>query len=142
MDDVHRKVHRAVCTAEPVNAAAYLRREVDGGSVWRRNVGGCEQYAARDVQVGNYGARLGEIPLHQKRLDAGTIDRAIRREDGIDGHDLNCVFKVAADRRAGEKIGRKDQAAAAARVEKLCVGGFACARAAAEKYAELPRAAA
>src|SRR5579863_9969184 len=142
VDDVHLEIHGAPGTDEPVHAAANLRGEIDGGSVWRRDVGGGEEDAAGNVQVGDDRARLGEVPLQDDGLDAGAVHRAVGREHGINRHDLHRVFKVAANRRAGEQIGGKDQAAATSGKKKLCVGGFAGAGTAAEEKAEFPRAAA
>src|ERR1700746_1972147 len=107
---VHTEVHRAVVANEPVHTAANLRGEVDGRSVAGRNVRGGEEDAAGNVQVGDDGARLGEIPLQNDGLDASAVHRAVRREHGIYRHDLHSVLKVAANGRAGKQVGGKDQA--------------------------------
>src|SRR5262249_52737415 len=138
VNDIHREIDRTIRAMKPVNAAADLWREIDGGGVGRRDVGGGEEDAARDMHVGDEALRPGEIPLHEKRLDARTIDRAVRREDGVDRHDLNRALEIPANGRAGEKIGRKQKAGPPTRVEELRVGGLAGAGAAAEKRAQLP----
>src|SRR5207247_2116819 len=95
-----------------------------------------------DAQVGDKALRLGEIPLDEKRLDAGAVNCTVRREDSVNGHDFDGVFEIAANRRAGEKIGSEDEPGASTNVEKLGVGGFAGSGAAAEERAEFPGAAA
>src|SRR5262249_37089043 len=139
---IHGKINRTIGAMEPMHATTDLWREIDRGSVRGRHVGSGEEHAARDVNVGKETLRLGEVPLHEKRFDAGAVDGAVRRENGVDRHELDGIFEIAADRRAGEKIGSEDQAGASTRVEKLRVRGFAGARAAAEERAKLPRAAA
>src|SRR5579862_8167275 len=62
VDDVHAEIYGARGTDEPVHAAANLRGEIDGGGVGRRDVGGGEEDAASNVQVGDDRARLGEVP--------------------------------------------------------------------------------
>src|SRR4029077_16997490 len=106
MDDVDGEVDGAIWAHEIMNAAADLRSEIDAGGIGRRNVGSCEEDAAGDMQVGHDALIGGEIPTEDEGLDDRAIDRAVGSEDGVDRHDFDGVFEIAADWSAGEKVRR------------------------------------
>jgi len=140
MDDVNSEVDGAIWAEEVMDAAADLRSEIDAGGVGRRHVGSGEENAAGDVQIRNDALIGGEIPAKDEGFDACAVDCAVGSEDGVDRHDFDSVFEVAANGSAGEKIGREHESGAATGEEELGVRGFAGAGAAAEKCAEVPGA--
>lgn len=140
VNDIDAEVDGAIGPDKIMDAAADLRREIDARGVRRRHVGGGEENAAGDVEVGNDAMVGGEIPAEDEGFDAGAVDRTLGSEDGVDGHDFEGVFEIAADWSAAKEIGREDESGAATGKEELSVRGFAGAGAAAEECAEVPGA--
>src|ERR1700683_5215460 len=98
-------------------------REVDLGSISRRNIVSAENDAALRGEVRNDLLRARKIPFPDRRLDAAAINRALRRKYYIDRHHVHRPFEIPA-KDAGEMIRRQDAAGAAAGIKKLSVVGF------------------
>src|ERR1700683_5408237 len=105
-------------------------REVDLGSISRRNVVPAENDATLRGEVRNDLLRARKIPFPDRRLNAASINRALRRKYHIDRHHIHRPFEIPS-KDAGEMIRRQDAAGAATDIKKLSVVGFSQAHSAA-----------
>ncbi len=142
VDQVETKIDGALGPDEPMNATTELWSEVDAGGVGRRHIGGREQDATSKMEIRKDAAIRGEVPSHDEGFDARAIYCAAWSEDGVNGHDLDGVFKVSPQECVASEIACQDAAGATTGKEELRVRGFASPGAAAKERAEVPSAAA
>src|SRR6202167_345067 len=109
---------------ENVRSKRSSGREVDLGSVSRRNIVSAENDPTLGGEVRNDLLPAGKIPFPDGGLNAAAINRALRRKYHIDRHHIHRPFEIPA-KDAGEMIRRQDAAGAAAGIKKLRVVRFA-----------------
>src|SRR6202050_4870350 len=123
MPELDFRSHRSLRFHKNVRSKRTSGREIDLGSISRRNIVPAENDAALRGEVRNNLLAAGKIPFPDRRLDAAAINRALRRKYYIDRHHVHRPFEIPA-KDAGEMIRRQDAAGAAAGIKKLSVVGF------------------